>query len=126
MTKKDDRTCLYSNDEAEYFLKNSRNQGKEEISRKLNKGKAFYNAINTPDGQILLKEYEKILDRMFSHIINFKHDDKLSVEQNYNNIMNRLVSYRAVQATGNEWSASIKELQQGIAEMRLENAKNSQ
>lgn len=119
---KDDKV-LYGQDEAEKFVSKSRSQSKKEISRKLNKGRAFHEAMQSPVGQVLLKKYEQTLDRGFLDIINFKHDDKVSDIVNYHNILAKIVSYNAMQRTGNEWSGSIRELQEGIKEMREENEK---
>jgi len=101
----------------EYITK-SRKQGKRETARKINVGTAYYDALETPQGKILLKGYEEILADKFSKIIGYRHQEKMSIEENYNNLMFYISSYNAVEKTGEVWASKLKELGEAVKEIK--------
>lgn len=110
------------NEELREFLIRSKRQSKEETLRKINAGSAFYESLDSPHGRILLKCYSDILDEKFNSIVSYKHDDKLTIEDNYHNILTHIVSYKAVAATGDIWAGKLKSLEEGMKEVRKVNA----
>lgn len=108
-------------DEIINFVRNARRAGKEETARKINVGNAYIEALNSPQGKLLLRRFEEILESKLMEIINFKHDDNLPVSQNYDNLLVRISSFRSVQSTGNDWTDKIKGLQDGIKKVKEAN-----
>ena len=118
----DNGSNFMNNQELVKFITESRKQGKQETARKINVGTAFYDALDSPQGKVLLKGYEDILNDKFVKIINYKHDEKLTIEENYNNLLSHIVSYKAVEETGNHWAEKIKGLTTAMKEVRKANA----
>jgi len=111
-----------NNNELYDFITKSRRQGKRETARKINVGTAYYEALDSPQGKILLKGYEDILNDKFGRIVNYRHDDKLTIEENYHNLVTHIVSYKAVEATGETWAGMLKGLNDAMKEVRKANS----
>lgn len=108
-------------DEIINFVRNAKRAGKEETARKINVGNGYVEALNSPQGKLLLRRFEEILESKLMEIINFKHDDNLSVRQNYDNLLVRISAFRSVQSTGNDWAEKIKGLQEGVKRVKEAN-----
>jgi hypothetical protein len=91
---------------------------KEKTARNITRGLVYEEAFDTPQGQLLKREVDNTLLESLAEIVKFKHDNKLTLRQNYDNILGLILKHNIAADTKARWEAILKTKETSIKQMK--------
>ena len=83
-------------------------EAKEATAGNVNRGIAYEEALDSPEGRLLSKEVDNTLLSSISEIVNFKHNENISLRQNYDNILGLILKHNIAQETKARWESILR------------------
>lgn len=98
-------------------------EARRRVVNKYNANIALRHSVKSSVGRELLKDLSEVLTDLYSKIVDYEHNENISIEQNYHNILSHIAVYKSVQTVGDRWVSAINSVDEAIRKMKEENTK---
>jgi hypothetical protein len=93
--------------------------------RNITKNLAFKDALESEVGKLLLKDLISLLDNNFMKIWTFKHNNELTIEQNYHALLSHITVFKAGIDIVGKWRDTLKEYFEDCKKVKDVNTKTA-